>query len=259
MINYIRSEVYRNLRTKGNYIFIIALMALVVFLNIILWLFVKSDANFPYATTKFAFSSLYANLRFPIILCASAVGLILGQEYKNNTLKNTISFGISKSVIYFSKLLISIIYSLIVGILVCTAFIISAYILLENSGIEHLKLLINSLITTIPIFLFSITVAHSFYFVTDKEINIFMLWGIIVILIPQLLLIVGRRNELSNIIASYMPWNIVGNFTFNEATGNLVLGWITPEGILKSIVGSIIGAIIFYFIGLKIFKKKEIK
>ncbi len=259
MINYLRSEAYRNIHLKGNYIFIIALMVFVIFLNIILWLFAKSDPNFHYATTKFAFSSLYAYLQFPMILCVCAVSLIFGQEYKDNTLKNTISFGISRSVIYFSKLLISVVYSLIIAILVGSAFIISAYIFLENSGIEHLKMLINALITTIPIFLFCITLANSLYFVTEKEMNVVILWSIIVIIIPKLLLRLGRRNELCKLIASYMPWNIVGDVTFNEATNNLVLGWSTPGGVLKSIVVSIIGCLIFYFIGLEIFKKKEIK
>ena len=33
MLNYLRSEIYRNLRSKGNYLFILGAMAFVVFLN----------------------------------------------------------------------------------------------------------------------------------------------------------------------------------------------------------------------------------
>lgn len=259
MINYIRSEVYRNLRSKGNYLFIISLMAFAVFLNIVLWLFVKSNANFPYATTKYAFSSIYSSLQLLMILCSFTVSLISGQEYKNKTLKNTVSFGISRSAIYFSKLLISVIYSLIAGILVCGTFIITAYLLLENSGVEHIKILINSLIIAIPIFLFCITLANSLYFNIDKEMNVSMLWIIIVIVIPELLAMIGKRNEFFNLMASFMPWNIVGDVSFNEVTNKLVLGWMSSEGALKSIIVSIIVCLIFYFIGLEIFKKREIK
>lgn len=259
MINYIRSEVYRNLRHKGNYLFILAAMAFVVFLNIVLWIFVKNDTSFPYATTKYAFSSLYCNLRFIMIMCVAVVSIIFAQEYKNQTLKNTVSFGISRASIYFGKLIISIIFSFIAAICVIATFIISAYILLENSGIEYLATLINSIVAGIPLILFSLVVAHSFYFITEKEMNVVGFWVGIVIVIPILLAMIGRKSEVSRTIASYMPWNIVGDITFNEATNTLVLGWTTPEAIVKSIVVGVVGCVMFYIIGLEIFKRKEVK
>lgn len=258
MINYIKSEIYRNLRSKGNYIFIASLIGIGVFLNIVLYLFSKSDPTFPFATTKFAFSALYTSLSLVMYLCASAVSLTWGQEYKNNTLKNTVSFGISKNSIYFSKLLISILYILIVGILVSGAFIISAYILLDNSGIEELKLLINSLITAIPIFLISITLTNALYSIIEKEMNVVFSWISIIIIIPFLLNMLGKKIELFKILSSYMPINII-KATFDERNMNLVLGWTTLEGILKSIVVAIIGCTACYLIGLELFKRKEIK
>ncbi|WP_195964891.1 hypothetical protein [Clostridium cuniculi] len=59
MLNYFRSEIYRNLHSKGNYMFILGVMLFVVFLNVILWMFGNLDSTFPYNTTKYAFSSLY--------------------------------------------------------------------------------------------------------------------------------------------------------------------------------------------------------
>ncbi|WP_264319224.1 MULTISPECIES: hypothetical protein [Clostridia] len=40
MLNYFRSEIYRNLHSKGNYMFILGVMLFVVFLNVILWMLV---------------------------------------------------------------------------------------------------------------------------------------------------------------------------------------------------------------------------
>ncbi|MGG7142406.1 ABC transporter permease [Clostridium nigeriense] len=259
MINYIRSEIYRNLRNKGSYLFILGSMALVVFLNIVLWIFAKNDTSFPYATTKYAFSSLYCSLQLIMIMCVLIVSIIFSQEYKNQTLKNTVSFGISRSSIYFVKFIISIIFSFIAAICVIATFIISAYILLENSGIEYLATLINSIVAGIPLILFSLVVAHSFYFITEKEMNVVACWAGIVIVIPTLLAMIGRKSEISRAIASYMPWNIVGDITFNEVTNTLVLGWITPEAIVKSIVVGVVGCGMFYIIGLEVFKRKEVK
>lgn len=259
MINYIRSEIYRNLRAKGNYLFILGAMAFVVFLNIVLWIFANGDPYFPYGTTKFAFSNLYAQLQIPMILCVAAVSIMFGQEYKNQTLKNTISFGISRSNIYFGKFLMSIIFSVVTVICVCGVFIFSAYTLLENSGIEYLNILIRSFASSIPLLLVSLTIAHCLYFILDKEMNVVGFWAGIVIIIPQLLAMAGRKSEICHTIAGYMPWNIISDVTFSEATNSLVLGWTTPDAILRSIIVGIVGCAAFYLIGLQLFKKKEIK
>ena len=259
MINYLRSEIYRNLRLKGNYLFILGAIAFVVFLNGVLWMFGNTDVSFSYNNTKFAFSSLYASMKIPMYLCICVVSLIFGQEYKNNTLKNTISFGISRSAIYLCKLLMTLVYALIAAVFVISAFIISAYILLENSGIEYLTTLIKAIIASMPLLLIALTIANCFYFITDKEMSAIGYWVTIIVIIPSLLSMAGRRSEICNTIASYMPVNLIGQITFNEKTKDIVLAFATKEGIMKSIAVAIIFCSIFYFMGLEIFKRKEIK
>ena len=129
---------------------------------------------------------------------------------------------------------------------------------MDNSGIEELKLLINSLITAIPIFLISITLTNALYSIIEKEMNVVFSWISIIIIIPFLLNMLGKKIELFKILSSYMPINII-KATFDERNMNLVLGWTTPEGILKSIIVAIIGCTVFYLIGLELFKRKEIK
>lgn len=259
MINYIRSEIYRNLRNKSNYFLILGMMAFVMFLNVVLWIFSQKHTTFPYATTKYAFSSIYTGLQFPLVMCWYVAGNIFGQEYKNETFKNSISVGISKDSIYFGKIFISIIYSLITMILVMGVFVISAYMLLENSGIEHLETLIKSLLVAIPVLLFSLIVANCFNFIVKKEINAMWYCMAIVMIIPILLKMIGKKSEAIKVIANYMPWNFISSIGFNQTTNKVVLGWTTPDVIIKSIVVGVIGSILFYFIGLEIFKRKDIR
>ncbi|MGL5066317.1 MAG: hypothetical protein ACRC6T_00615 [Sarcina sp.] len=256
MINYMRSEIYRNLRAKGNYIFPFVLISLVILLNVVLWGCNQIEAGFPYATTKFAFSNLYGSLQFLMILCCFIGGLIFGQEYKNQTLKNAISFGISKSIIYLTKLLLSVIYSLIVAVLVLVAFIGSAYLLLENSGVEHLNILITAIATTIPIFLFCLTLINCASFFIEREGSIYVFFGVIVAVIPSIIAMLGQKSELCARLAAYMPWNILSDITWGET---ITLSWANPEGIFRIMLASIVGCIVFYFLGLEMFKRKEIK
>ena len=84
-------------------------------------------------------------------------------------------------------------------------------------------------------------------------------WVTIIVIIPSLLSMAGRRSEICNTIASYMPVNLIDQITFNEKTKDIVLAFATKEGIMKSIAVAIIFCSIFYFMGLEIFKRKEIK
>ena len=255
MTNYIKSELYRNLRSKGNCFFILGISACVVFLNVVLSIFAKNDPTFKYGTTGFAFSSLYYSLHFVMYMSLCAVSGVFGQEYKNKTLKNTISFGISRSNIYFVKLIVSIIFSIITSIIVLSTFIGSAYLLLENSGIEPLITLFKAMAGALPIIFFALIVAHCFYFIMEKEMTACIWWGSIVIVIPEIIHLIGKRNELVRNISSYIPWNMVGSEGFNDG----IILWLTPEGLTKTIIVGIIGCVIFYVIGLKLFNRKEIK
>lgn len=259
MVNYIRSEIYRNLRNKANYITLGGIMCFVVFLNVMLWGFAQNDINFPYATTKYSFSSLYCSLYIVLALCLGVVANTFTQEYKNQTLKNTIAFGISRSSIYFGKFVVSIINSIIMLISVLGVFIISAYILLENSGIEHLNTLLLSIFSAIPLFLSSLTIAHFCCFTLDSENKATFAWIGIAAAIPLLSEMLGRRIELFANITKYMPWSILREVRFNEVSQTLILGWTSQEGIIRSIIAGVLGIIIFYVAGLEIFKKKEVK
>lgn len=77
----------------------------------------------------------------------------VGQEFKNNTLKNSISYGISRNQIYFSKFLVEIVIGTINLVLISASYIISAYIMLEDSGILHFNYLIRAIVACIPLFL----------------------------------------------------------------------------------------------------------
>ncbi|MEG2193997.1 MAG: ABC transporter permease [Terrisporobacter sp.] len=259
MINYLKSEVYRNIRNKGNYIFLLGCIAFVIFLNIVLSMFLKSDHNFPYATTKFSFSSLYSSMAAPIILCVPLVSIVFGQELKNHTLKNTISYGIPRNQIYLVKFIMILLISLINLILVSGVHIISGYLLLQDSGVFYLNELIRALIACIPLFLVSVSLAHCLYFTSNNENSVMVWWVIIMIVIPTLLAMLGNRIAILGTISEWMPWNIVGNITQGEGTHSLMMYWCTQKGLINCFIAGIVGTLIFYIFGMKKFEKLEIK
>lgn len=259
MINYIKSEVYRTVRSKGNYIFLFGCIGFVVFINVALGIFAKGEVGFPYGNTYFSFSSFYTGMPIPMVLCVPLASIACGQEFKNHTLKNSISYGISRNQIYFGKFFMELVVALINLVLVSAAYIITAYIMLEDSGAMPINELFRAIIACIPLFLVSLTVFHCCYFVARSENMVVILWTIIMILVPRILSLLGKRIDVLKEVANCMPINIVGNITHNEETGRLIMSWSTQSGIIKCFLVGIIGTLIFYMIGLLLLKKTEIK
>lgn len=259
MFNYIKSEFYRNIHSKGNYMFLFGSIGFVIFLNVALGIFAKGEVNFPYGNTYFSFSSFYSSMGMLMIVCLPLVSLIYGQEFKHQTLKNSISYGISRSQIYFGKFFMEVAISIVNLVCISLAYIISAYIMLENSGVIYLNDLIRSIIACVPLFLVCVTVAHCLYFIFDSETTVGVSWVIIMIVIPKVLSMAGRKIDILGKIASWMPWSIVGGSTYDEASKRMIMSWSSQEGLIKCFIVGIVGTIIFYTLGNMLFKKREIK
>lgn len=259
MLNYIKSEVYRNLRSKGNYIFLFGCMAFVLFINGVLAGFANSTPNFPYANTYFSFSSLYMSMGIPIALCLPMVAVVFGQEYKSHTLKNSISYGIARSEIYFGKFIVLLVIALINLILISLVYIGSAFLLLDNSGSIYLNELIRALVACMPLFLVSATVAHCFYFIFENETTVAMWWVSVMMIIPKILELLGARVEILRKIAQFMPWNIVKNITDGSEAYKFIFFWSSQQGLINCFIVGIVGALVFYLLGMKLFEKVEIK
>lgn len=259
MLNYIKSEFYRNVNTKGNYIFLFGSMAFVIFLNVALGLFAKSQVNFPYGNTYFSLSSFYNGMGFLMILCVPLVSIIYGQEFKHRTLKNSIAYGISRSEIYLGKFLMEVIICTRNFMLISSVYVISAYFMLEDSGIVYLKDFIQAIVACFPLLIASITAAHCFYLIFDDETTTIASWAIVMVVIPQLASLAGRRIYILEKISEWMPWNMVGNAVFDSETRRLIMSWSSQDGFIRCFIVGAIGLVIFYTLGLLMFKKKEIK
>lgn len=252
MINYIKSEVYRNMHSKGNHIFLFGGMIFAILLNLILGM--QS-----YGNTNLALTSFYNSMRIIMIISLPLISLIYGQEFKHHTLKNAVSYGISRSQIYFGKFFVEVALCIVNLICISAAYIISAYIILGNTNIIHLVDLIRSLIAFTPLLLVSIAVAHCLYFIFDNEITVGIVWAIIIVIIPALLKMVGRRIGILGKIANLTPWNMIDATGYDEVTDRLFMTWSSSTGFIKCFIIGFIGVAMFYTLGLVSFKKKEVK
>lgn len=112
MINYLKSESYRLLRRKSLHMISVACFLLIIAAAVVLYIFGKSEANFPYATSQFFYSNVIVSWIL-IFMIALLFNLSLtGKDL--SLLKQSISFGISRNTIFWSKLLLTLGYFLFI-------------------------------------------------------------------------------------------------------------------------------------------------
>lgn len=258
MSNYIKSEVYRILRYKWTYLFVIICSGLLLSMNIVLAAVKSHDAAFPYATTGFSFSYLYFNMSTLLLLTIAIGCMVFSNELNNHTIKNTISFGISRGTVYFSKFIMEILYAVIALLLITAIQVGSGYLLLEDSGIKELEIVLNTFVASFPLLISGLAVINFLLFTIESTGGAVAAAIGILLGLPTICNLLGMKFAFFKMAASILPYNILSEINKNEA-GNLVMYWDTAKGMLNCwIIGGIM-TILMLGIGYAIFKKMEIK
>lgn len=182
MLNYIKSEWYRLIRDKSYWVLTFIFSVLVLAASIVLNISDKTTPNFPYANTYMLFSTIVMMMYLPFFLVSIIPSVIVGEEIKENTLKNSVSFGISRSTIFFGKWIISIIALFILAVITVSISIISGYLLLEDSGISFLSDYLYGLLGVMPLMLAGLTTYHTLYFITKNRNYVILIFSAIYIL-----------------------------------------------------------------------------
>jgi ABC-type transport system involved in multi-copper enzyme maturation permease subunit len=258
MINYIRSEFYRLLRNRGAYFFILVCSALITSAHVVLAAVAHKEAGFSYANTSFAFSLFFGSLPAVFLLCVTVVSIVFGNEYSNHTLKNSISYGISRGSIYFGKLIVEIIYAMIAFAIITGVDIGTAYLLLEDSGPDSLELLFKFSFVALPELLFSLAATNCFLFILESNgaaIAAIMGTTVAYPIVNQYL---GLKFDIFAKLNTILPWNIINKINFDDKL-QMIAPWAGKDGYTNCWLFGMLWMVIFVLIGFVVFRRKEVK
>src|SRR5690625_2296722 len=115
MINYMKSENYRLLRKKSLYITSIIGLTLITAAAIILYLSGEFEQNFPYATSLFFYANVISSNILILIIAFLFNIMLTGKDM--SLIKQSISFGISRNTIFWSKLILTLSYFLLLCVI----------------------------------------------------------------------------------------------------------------------------------------------
>lgn len=258
MSSYIKSEIYRILRKRGTYLFIGICSLLLASSNLVLAIVKQTDSSFSYATTQFSLSNLYTSMLLVYYLCIMVAIMVFSNEHGNHTMKNTISYGIPRIKIYFGKFITEVMLAVVSFVIITGVHVLTAYLLLENSGPQHVEMLLRTFLACLPLFLSALAVTNCFAFILESTGAAIGASCFIMVALPLIFSLLGMRFDIFAKINSILPVNMINAMDFDNKNNKLVLSWV-DNGYLKYWMYGIGQMLIFVFTGLFIFKKKEIK
>ncbi|WFR59887.1 ABC transporter permease [Anaerocolumna sp. AGMB13025] len=258
MILYIKSEFYRLQRYKWTYLFIALCSLLLLSSNIVLAVLKYTDASFPYATTYFSFSNVTTSMVMVYVLCIVVSSMVFGNEHAGHTMKNSVSYGISRGKIYFGKLIVQMVYAIAAFTIIIGFHVISSYLLLEDSGIQQLKILLRACTAALPLFLFGLAASNCFTFNIEGSGAIAASSGLMIAL-PLVCNALGMKFHLFEELTKLLPWNILSYIGSDDKAGSLIFYWTDSVGYRNCWILGTVQTILIAFAGYLWFRKKEIK
>ncbi|RDU21976.1 ABC transporter permease [Anaerosacchariphilus polymeriproducens] len=259
MSNYIKSEFYRNINSKSIWILIGIFSMLIVLMNVVLAISNQQIENFPYATTAFSFGMVSADTSSLIFITFIIVSIVFGDENKHNTLKNVVSYGITRKQIILGKIITAIFFSLVCLLIVLLFYISSAYLLLQNSGIAAFHVFLIAILSSLPSCVAVLILIIALFLIIDNSMTASMICFSIIILIPTVFSLVGRKVEIFRQICRWLPYCLLKEVDYSSINNTYSGIWDTPEGLARCIAAGILWSLIFGAFGLIVFKKKELK
>lgn len=254
MLNYLKSEFYRGFKNRYLKITVGVFALLEALLVGILYYFVNHTEGFPYGNTKFALSNIYMQMPVLTVVIVFLAYLIDDNEFKNRTIKQSIAFGISRVRIFLGKFIVQAILCCIIYTILVTFFAALSFLALPHSNVGEFSALVRVSVGGLTCLLASLAIAY--YFVMNfKSQNIGMTLAMaILFILPVIVNYLGRKVELVNEFAKYMPYNIL-NYDSILVSGNGDFSAVYGEPLLIGLVW-LIAAIV---LGLVHFKRKEIR
>ena len=249
MLNYIEAELYRNLNRTylWGYIALISVFALAM--NVLIKIF--SIANSGYGL--YTMFSLTTNvLLVPIFLILPILDMSLAEEQKNQTMKNTVAFGLSRNKFVLSKYIVSIILSFIFGVIMLGVFYGSGAILfgLGAGSSAMISDALLKLLISLPLWIGAISIGIFLSLaISNNTVFSFVYTGIFLV-VSLIIKILYKfvSNDLINV------YNILISTQLKSFAGKL-----TSHSITLAVVSGIIYTLVFMMLSLIYFNRKEIK
>lgn len=251
MRNYLSAECYKVFHRSYFYI---TLLVCLVLEGLLLW---GSWLTYHWGNGAIDFYS--TALMIPVLLSVGmyatllTTDMVFSDQYKHNTLKNEVSYGLSRTRIYVGKLLVSLLVSLAAAVIMVGFYLLGCWVLYPHNELDQaaLSLIGYTLSGALPLWFGALAVAVFCYFhVRSSTVAAFLTVGILGVL-PSILQAFGILfHPVFEIMRQFTPAFMLDNLK-NMAFDGTYIGLCWASGLIWFAVFTVAGVILF--------QKKEIR
>lgn len=257
MLNYIRAEFYKVFRRKYTWITLVIVLALEA-VPVSGWVFTNVHGNHVDVCTGVTLVAVMLSMGF----CATLItgDMVFAGQYKNSTLKNEVSFGLSRTRIYLGKLIVQTILSVLYCIVMVAFYVGLCWLTLYHDPVQDglgLQIVGYCLAVAFPLWIGVQALTCAAMFLIKSEIGAaFASLGIFFVL-PQIIQLAALFADIGRPVGNALMtvYNHMPTVMADSAK-ELVGDWAYCGK--AWIVGAVWFAV-FTVIGLCGFRKKEIK
>ncbi len=248
MINYLKSEQYRLLRKTGFYLTGAIGLLLIVAAALVLYAIDQADPNFPYARNDFFYANVISSGILIIIVGFLYNIMLTGKDM--TLIKQSISFGVSRTTIFWSKFILT----LSAFLLICVVGIGLTIVLgekLMTSEEQWIGKYLIAIVNMIPLVLSGFSLIHTMKLLKVGEVYIIIVLLFTYVISGDMLRLLFRPIAGLNELYHYAPDTLLNENLMNYMDETVQFGyhyWVT---------GLVITAVAL-FIGVKRFASTNI-
>lgn len=240
MINYMKSENYRFLRKKGLYITSVIGLMLITAAAIVLYLSGEYERDFPYATSLFFYANVIGSNILILIIAFLFNSALTGRDM--SVVKQSISFGVSRSTIFWSKLILTLSYFLLLCVIGLLLMIGLGETLLESEE-QSIRNFLTASFNMLPIVLSGFFMIHMLKMLRVGDVYIIVMLLVFFVFSGDLLRMLLRPITGLDGLYKYAPDSLLNenlmSFMDHEAQFDFRY-WVV--GIVISVISLLIGA-----------------
>lgn len=257
MLNYIKSEFYRIFHSKEVYILTAIFTGLLTAYNVVLYL-CQNLPYFQYSNTGHSYGMIDTSMGTFIYIVIIICSMLDGSSMKN--MKNSVAFGVNRRVIYFGRIIVQSCICLIMYLYLMGLYFGLGKLLLEDSGREVTQTFIRSTFVCIPMLLGVVVAYHCCMLFSKNNIVSAVIMIVIMSVVPQGMDLLAHKLTQIKGISDMLIYNLMQADFTETATGYArSYTWDTTTGIVQCIIAAISAIVVFSFVGMKTFRKKEIR
>jgi ABC-2 type transport system permease protein len=248
MLNYIKAELYRNFNRAHLWVYSGVIAAMALALNILVKI-----GNAPNMDLSWLFEMMTQMLILPIFLVATFIDITTAEESKNLTLKNAVSFGVPRSKIALSKVIVTVILSFVSAFIIFTVFFGSGAVLfgIGEGSMPVIRDASIKILAALPLWIGAISVGTFIALVISNSTTAaFVYAGVFTVISGVVNLLIMLVSEKFSYVSKILITTQLANLK-EPNLGNSTL--MTAVGI------GIAYTLLFTILSMLYIKKKEIK